>query len=62
MSAASLIFGVNVVLIVFRFRAQACRDQSPFISLTSLTLFLYSILVTFLIVLSFSRLAICNVI
>jgi len=58
---ASLISGVNVVLMMFRFRAQACRDQSPFISLTSLTLFLCSILVAFLIALSFSRLAICSV-
>ena len=61
MSAASLISGVNVVFVVFCFWAQVCRDQSSFISLTLLTLFLCSILVVFLMVLSFSCLAICNV-
>ena len=61
MSAVSLISGVNIVLVVFHFQAQACRDQSPFISLTSLTLFLCFVLVAFLMVLSFSYFAICNV-
>ena len=47
---------------MFYFQAQAYRDQSPFISLTSLTLFLYSILVTFLITLSFFCLTNCSII
>jgi len=58
---ASLISGVNVVLVIFLFLAQACRDHSPFMSLASLTLSVFRSC-SLLIALVFSLLAICNVV
>ena len=58
----SLISSVNMVLVIFLLIAQAYRDYNPFISLSSLTLSLYSVLIAFLIALVFSLLTIYSIV